>query len=155
MWKEIKYCSIIFLIFTFFSTSFGLNYSVKFPEEVKVGEWFNVTVYLESNESENVQLYSYVFKGLNCISQGWTVNKKEIHLEAGEKKTIILEDMIKKGSEEGIYKIRIKIKYDNLTLNETSYIKVKSSSVEIETYLYSMLVLLSITGLILFFKFNK
>ncbi|HDQ59708.1 MAG TPA: hypothetical protein ENN30_00780 [Candidatus Woesearchaeota archaeon] len=156
-----KHC-LNFLIFaliflTSLTASMALEFSAEFPEEVEIGKWFQVSLNIESEENAEVETYSYVFEGLNCISQGWTTNKKKVALAPGEPELIILEDMIKTGAEEGIYKIRVKVNSGNLSLNDTAYVKVMQpgKTMNMETFLYPILVVLSIAGLVLFFKFNR
>lgn len=129
------------------SAAASLEYNVTYPGEVKVGEWFKVNVSLKSDEPINITLYSYVYKGFNCVGQGWTTNKKEIHLQPYVVSYVVLEDLIKHGTEEGYYNLRVKMKYDNKTVVETYTIKVVGAKEIDAIYLYIGLVVVSLVGL--------
>lgn len=144
---------IFLLVLLTFSLSYALvDYNISYPKEVEIGKWFNVSVTIVSDEDVNVSVYSYVYKGLNVVSQGWTANKKELSLKAGQVLNISLEDMIKHNTEEGIYNLKVRVKYDDTVLNKTATIKVFSkSNLFEENYIYTILVIVSIIGLGLVF----
>ena len=146
----------IFVFCISVSTCFSLDYSVDFPEEVEVGEWFTVNISVSSLKPVEIETYSYVYDGFNCVSQGWISNKEVVLLEPEKKETIQLKDLIKSGTEEGIYSIRAKVNFENKTVNATDkLVVVDNSSSDMQSFLYPILVGLSIAGLLLFFKFNK
>jgi hypothetical protein len=129
-----------------------LSYSVDAPKEVQIGKWFNVSVSIVSDKQDNVSVYSYVYRNLTCISQGWTANKKDISLEPGKQVNIVLQDMIKYNTEEGIYNLRVRLRNGTEVLNQTFPVTVHAETkVFEENYLYLMLVVISIIGLGLIF----
>ena len=139
---------LLLLLLLCFGVSYGLEYNISAPEEIKVGEWFLVNVSVVSEESINFTVYSYVYEGLNCIGQGWTINQKEISLEPNQPIEFELEDLVKHGTPEGFYNLRIRFRFDEENkLDETYTVKVTSESVISETYLYIGLVLISLLGL--------
>lgn len=133
-------------------TAFGLSYNISVPEAVETGNWFYVNVSMISEKDLNLTTYSYVFNGLDCVGQGWTMNQKNISLIAGEPTDIVLQDLVKRGTESGFYKLRIKLNFDNESINETFMVKVNASKGIEPTYLYIGLVLISIAGLYLVLK---
>jgi hypothetical protein len=139
------------------NSALALDYIIAVPSEVKAGEWFNVNISLVPDEDINLTVYSYVFQGLNCVGQGWNINQKQVNLLANQQQDTALEDMVKLGTEEGLYKLRIKLKFDSTELNETYTLKVNAvnkSPIE-ETYLYAGLVIVSIIGLFIVIKYNR
>ncbi len=139
----------IALIFILLSTAYALDYTIDAPKEVNVGEWFKINVSVFSDKDLNLTAYSYVYKNFNCVGQGWVTNKKEVFLHSGESKNIILEDLIKHGTESGYYNLRVKLRYDNETIVETYNLKVNSGGEIDTTYLYIGLVVVSLVGLYL------
>jgi len=93
-----------------------------------------------------------VFEGLNCVGQGWTFNRKNLELNAGETVDFYLEDLVKQGTEPGFYKLRIKFNHGEESLNETFTVKVNASKGIEPTYLYIGLVVVSLAGLYLVLK---
>ncbi len=142
--KMLIACVLIFLVYNVASS---LDYNVSFPHEVEVGKWFNVNVSLKSETPLNVTLYSYVYKGFNCVGQGWTDNKQTIILHPNLTEHVVLKDFIKHGTEDGYYNIRLKIKYSNETIVKTETIRVVSRNDVDPTYLYIGLVVVSLVGL--------
>jgi hypothetical protein len=152
--KNLYVWAILALVFLTINTANGLAYNISKPETLKPGDWFNVTVSLNSEKPVNLTIYSYVYKELNCISQGWTANKEELIVSGT--KTLVLKDMVKLNTEPGIYNLRVRLKFDNQTINETSSVQVLGETSWLkESYLYAILVLISLVGLGLMFKFNK
>jgi uncharacterized membrane protein len=114
----------------------------------------NVSVY--SNNETNFSVYSYVYKGFESFGQGWTANKKEVLLKAGESKDITLSDLVKYNTQEGYYNLRVRFRLpDNQNLTETYNLKVISESSFKEIYLYAGLIALCIAGVIFALKYNK
>jgi hypothetical protein len=142
----------IIIVFFMIGTAYGLAYNISIPAEVDSGKWFSVNVSAVSEKDLNLTLYSYVYKGFNCVGQDWTANKKEVFLIAGETKQIELKDLVKQGTEQGIYDLRVKLKFDNETLNETYSVIVNSKPEITPIYLYIGLVVVSLVGLYLIFK---
>lgn len=143
---------IIVLMMVISLSSAMLSYSVSAPSELTIGKWFNVSVSIISDKQDNVSIYSYVYKNLTCISQGWTANKKDISLEPGKQMNITLQDMIKYNTEEGIYNLRVRLRDATEVLNQTFPVTVHAETkVFEENYLYLMLVVISIIGLGLIF----
>ena len=131
---------------------FGLDITAQAPSEMEAGKWFNITVNLSSSEQGNFSVYSYVYRDLDVVSQGWTANLKEVHITENGTTSLSLEDMIKLGTPEGLYKLKVKCRCLNQTFNYTTTIKVVSTSkVFEENYLYYALLLVSIVGLILIY----
>lgn len=135
---------------------FGLEYNISQPEQVDVGEWFDVNVSVHSEEAINFSVYSYVYDGFNCVGQGWTDNKKEISLSADESKDVVLSDLVKYNTEDGYYNLRVRFKFlDGSNITETYNVKVVSEEQFKETYLYGGLVALCIIGAIFAFRYNR
>jgi hypothetical protein len=129
--------------------AYSLDYNISTPAEVKTGQWFDVNVSVISDKELNLTAYSYVYKGFNSVGQGWIANKREIFVPANKTVNFELEDLVKHGTEDGYYSLRVKLKFGNTTLNQTRAIRVISAS-EIEpTYLYTGLVVVSLFGLYL------
>ena len=148
--EKMKYILFVILVFLSLGSVFALEANVSVPKEVEVGKWFDVNISLKSNDTLNVTLYSYVYKGFNCVGQGWTANKQVILLPANETQKVVLHDLVKNGVEEGYYNLRVKIKYDNATLVKTYSLRVVGGGWDINpTYLYIGLVLVSLIGLYL------
>ena len=143
---------ILFLTLVISLSSAVISYNIDAPKEVQIGKWFNVSVFISSYKQENVTLYSYVYRDLNVVSQGWTANKKEISLEPGKQTNVTLEDMIKYNTEEGVYNLRVRLRYGGEILNETFPLKVHAETkVFEESYLYFILIVVSVIGLGLIF----
>lgn len=97
-------------------------YFVFAPDEVAVGEAFDVTVGIKNQMHESVTyaLYSYVSKGSQLISEGlsengawkgvWDGNRRDIKLTYGGSSNITLTNRIKSDSQPGIYTLRVRIK---------------------------------------------
>jgi len=152
-----KYCWAVLLTAICMNSALAIDYIIAVPSEVKTGEWFNVNISLVSDEDINLTVYSYVFQGLNCVGQGWNINQKQVSLFANQQQNTALEDMVKLGTEEGLYKLRIKFKFGSTELNETYTLKINAankSPIE-ETYLYAGLVIVSIIGLFIVIKYNR
>ena len=140
------------LVITISLANASISYNVDAPKEIQVGKWFNVSVSVSSNESTNLTIYSYVYQGLNVVSQGWTANKKEIILEPNDEVNLTLEDLVKYNTEDGIYNLRVRFKYSDQTINETFQVKVyHEAKIFEENYLYFILIIASVIGLGLIF----
>ncbi len=153
--KFMKCGSLILLLLLCFSVSYGLEYNISAPEELNVGEWFSVNVSVISEEESEFSVYSYVYEGFNCVGQGWITNQKEIHLEPNQTIEFELEDLIKHGTSEGFYNLRVRFRFDEENkIDETYTVKVVSNSEPVisETYLYMGLVLVSLTGLFIILR---
>ena len=134
----------------------SIFYNVNAPKEIQAGKWFNVSVSASSNESTNLTIYSYVYKELNVVSQGWTANKKEVMLEPNDEVNLTLEDLIKYNTEDGIYNLRVRLKYNDQMINETVQVKVyHEAKIFEENYLYFILIVASLIGLGLIFLSRK
>ncbi len=142
-----KKAILIAMVFLIVGLAYSLDYNISAPSDVKAGQWFKVKVSVASEKDLNLTAYSYVYKGFNCVGQGWITNKKEIFVPANKTIGFELEDLVKHGTEDGYYNLRVKLKFDNITLNQTSRIKVTSSPEIQPTYLYIGLVAVSLFGL--------
>jgi hypothetical protein len=141
---------IVIILFLSIGSVLALEVNVSVPEEVEEGKWFDVNVSLKSNTSLNVTLYSYVYRGFNCVGQGWITNRQTVVLKPNVIQHVVLHDLIKNGVDEGYYKLRVKVKYDNETIVRTYPLRVVNGNFDIEpTYLYIGLVLVSLVGLYL------
>lgn len=146
--------ALLFLIFALLISvgEAALTYHIDAPKEVQIGKWFNVSVSVTSDKYENLTVYSYVYRNLTVVSQGWTANKKEVALEPGKQVNLTLEDIIKQNTDDGIYNLRVRFRYGGEVLNETSALKVYAETkVFEESYLYFILIVVSIIGLGLIF----
>ena len=138
---------LIAMIFLIMGIAYSLDYNISIPSEVEVGKWFNINISIVSGKALNLTAYSYVYKGFNSVGQGWVENEREISVPANKTTIFELEDLIKHGTEDGYYNLRVKLKFDNTTLNETRTIKVVNTSKIEPTYLYTGLVIVSLVGL--------
>ena len=144
--KNNKFFVFSVLCFFCIGSDLAIQYTIDAPSEVEVGEWFTVNITASSETEQNMTIYSYIFKELNCIGQGWTVNQQKIQLTE-ETQTIVLKDLVKFNTEQGIYKLRVKMNFEAYSINETFMVQVNSSQVFEESYLYLVLILVSITGI--------
>jgi len=153
-----KYLWTGLLLILCLSAAEAFDYTIDAPENVTIGEWFAVNATVSSNETTSFDAYSYVYQGFNCVGQGWIANRKEISLAAGETKTFSLDDLVKFGTAEGLYSLRIKFKFNDSNITETFSIKVMEGESQMpfkEIYLYVGLIAVCIVGVFLAFKFNK
>jgi len=151
MWKKAKYSCLIILLL--FSVAYGqVDIKVFAPKEVYVGEWFTVNVSILSNESRNFSVYSYVYRGLDVVSQGWTANMKEVEVHPNEYVNLSLSDLVKIGTADGIYNLKVKVRCSSECYNYTTSLKViNKQSIIKENYLYFILLMVSILGLVLIY----
>ncbi|MFA4819874.1 MAG: lamin tail domain-containing protein [Candidatus Aenigmatarchaeota archaeon] len=82
---------------------------ISYPETVYVGKEFEITVKVNSSVKKPFSIYSYVYKGNNPVSGAWTANRKEIKEDLP---LISLKNTIEKGTEPGVYNLRIRLKTD-------------------------------------------
>jgi hypothetical protein len=151
-----KWVFLIALTFVALASAYALEYNISVPEEVNSGKWFDVNVSVYSNNETNFSVYAYVYKGFECFGQGWTSNKKEILLQAGESKDFTLSDLVKYNTPEGYYNLRVRFRLpDNQNITETYNLKVVSESSFKEIYLYAGLIALCVVGIIFALKYNK
>ncbi len=142
------------------SGNLSVKLDVDAPGELETGEWYNIYVNVTSNENvteENttVSVYSYVFRELDCVSQGWTANEKQVDLDEGVNE-VVLEDRIKDGVEEGIYDLRVRVREGSRKRDFTKSVKVRtSSSFDFKTLLYSSLVLSSLVAVVYIFTKSR
>ncbi|MDI6806915.1 MAG: hypothetical protein QMD14_03855, partial [Candidatus Aenigmarchaeota archaeon] len=91
------------------------------PDQVRVGEGFQVIVRIENvdNITKNFTAYSYVYSGRKIISEGftgsrwlksWTANQREITLVAGNSTILTLLNRIRLDAEPGEYILKVRIK---------------------------------------------
>lgn len=133
----------------------GLSFTVAAPNQTKPGQWFDVNVTIETSQAENITVYSYVYKNLDCVSQGWTANKQSLELEPGTQ-TIVLKDMVKYNTLPGIYNLRVRVNSSSGLLNSTQSIYVFEGTTWLkESYLYAILILISVAGIAIVFRFNR
>ncbi len=97
------------------------KYEIKsYPESVFVDDEFEVVVEITSPDKKDLEVYSYVYKGVNPVSLGfdgstwkgtWNANKKEIVIN-NNKMELVLKNKIELGTEAGDYTLRVKINGD-------------------------------------------
>lgn len=152
-------CFWAFVLLTLcISTGFGFEYNISVPEEVVAGKWFSVNSTVSSETPVNFTVYSYVYDGNNCVGQGWIDNRKQVSLDAGEEKLIVLEDLVKFGTEQGWYNLRVRYKFGSDNITETFNVRVMEETAKFslkETYLYAVLIAVCIIGVYLAFKHNR
>ncbi|MBW2978399.1 lamin tail domain-containing protein [Candidatus Woesearchaeota archaeon] len=96
----------------------GRRYSyelISTPNEVNVGEEFNSVVKINNEGSESIyfEVWSYVYRGNKCYSGDRTDNMKTILVPAGSSIDVELMNKVIE-AEQGDYKLKIKIKHENL-----------------------------------------
>ena len=146
MWFKNKYLWAGILLILCIETGLAFDYDISAPEQVVIGEWFSTNVSITADEPINLSVYSYVYEGLNNIGQGWTANKKEFSLGSGEKVDFSLDDLVKYGTEEGFYSLRVRFRFGQDNITETFSVKVignQGFAIK-ETYLYIGFILLFI-----------
>jgi len=101
-------------------------------KEVARNEEFITIVKLKNNLNKeiSVELYSYAFKGRDCITGGWTSYKKEISLDKKEQKTVKLTNKIEEKAKPGEYSFRVRAKVDNEIIDKTEKIIVTDEIIE-------------------------
>jgi len=89
-----------------------LTYELIYPEIITNETFNNELIINNDGKKHNFTIYSYIYKGSTTYSGERESNSKQITLEAGEKKTITLTNVIE--AENGDYKLKVKILKDNL-----------------------------------------
>ncbi len=77
------------------------------PSVIYAGEMYEVAVDIYTNESLNGTLYTYVYRGLNCISTGWW-HGIDVKLKPGENH-FVLRDSVSPDAPEGFYRLKVKL----------------------------------------------
>jgi subtilisin-like proprotein convertase family protein len=81
---------------------------VEAPETVKTGEEFEVVVNITSARTQELEIYSYVYEGKNCLSfYGWKGNAQKQGFKEGETKTVTLQDVVGR-TESGNYSLKVR-----------------------------------------------
>jgi len=85
------------------------------PNKITVEKDFIIRVLIENNDDteHEYNIYSYVYRGSKCYSESRENNIKTIRIDKFDSKEIELKDNIKE-AEDGEYKIKVKLKQDNL-----------------------------------------
>ncbi len=101
-------------------------------KEVARNEEFTTRVKLKNNFGKKIsfETYSYAFDGRNCITGGWTSNRKEVTLEENEEKTIKLRNKIEEETKPGDYPFRVRAKLDDDQIDKTKNIKVNEEIIK-------------------------
>ncbi len=101
-------------------------------KEVARNEEFTTRVKLKNNFGKKIsfETYSYAFDGRNCITGGWTSNRKEVTLEENEEKTIKLRNKIEEEAKPGDYPFRVRAKLDDDQIDKTKNIKVNEEIIK-------------------------
>ncbi len=105
---------------------------INLTKEVARNQEFTTRVKLKNNFGKKIsfETYSYAYKGSNCITGGWTSNKKELSLDKDEEKIINLTNRIEKDAEPGEYSLRVRVKIENKNVDSTEKILVTDEIVE-------------------------
>ena len=102
------------------------------PKEITTGENFNVKVLIKNNDDEKheFEIYSYIYRSSKCYSESRDDNKRTVEIDAFDSKIVELEDNII-NAEDGEYKIKAKLKQDNLKTEKEIKEKIKIKNIEI------------------------
>jgi len=82
------------------------------PEEVGLGEAFDVVVNLTNKGSDDVTatLYSYAYDGNEPLTEGgWVSNSKDVEVPAGESILVTLENRLRSDIKLGDYKFKVRV----------------------------------------------
>ncbi len=88
------------------------NVSITFlsaPEEAKTGEQFEFAINVTSRVDAELEVYSYVYAGKTCFSlRGWTGNKLDVALSAGESRVIVFQNIVSGDAPNGTYLLKVR-----------------------------------------------
>ncbi|MHA1859770.1 MAG: hypothetical protein ACTSVF_01560, partial [Candidatus Asgardarchaeia archaeon] len=103
-----------------------LYYKVEgIPDEIYLNEPFVITVNITNVRVDgDIQVYSYIYDGLNVLSESWTHNKKTIELERDSSTVLHLTERAVRG-EPGRYKLKVRIRTDDKDYDYVQYITLK------------------------------
>jgi hypothetical protein len=105
------------------------------PSAVRPDDEFEIVVLLTNNfnETKNFSIYSYIYADKNLVSSGWDgkvwkntwdANKKIVIIIPNSSFIVTLKNMIKNGTEPGIYKLNVRVNVDNKKYDLTKNITV-------------------------------
>ena len=103
---------------------------------IHAGDVYSVNVSYSFDSPTNITFYEYVFNGKECISSGWTYNKRSVVVKSGN---FTIYDRIDPNAPTGVYKLRVRTiingeKYDRtqevvvIGKNKTIYYLISSLS---------------------------
>ncbi len=103
-----------------------LYYKVEgIPDEIYLNEPFVITVNITNVRVDgDIQVYSYIYDGLDVLSESWTHNKKTINLERDSSAVVHLTERAVRG-EPGRYKLKVRIRTDDKDYDYVQYITLK------------------------------
>jgi hypothetical protein len=109
--------------FSVSKTSNGLVISSEVPETVDTKEFtFPVTINNSSNETRFLEVYSYVFKGGDCVSGSWTSNLRILSLGPHEEKDFNMTNTLEQVN--GLYSMKLRVKEGEKKTDLQSYINI-------------------------------
>ncbi len=125
--------------------------TVAAPDFIHAGEVYTVNVTFDFDQPTNVTFYEYVFNGTNCVSQGWTANKRTI---TATNQTFVIKDKIKDNAPTGIYKLRVRMIINGTKRDYTKQVGIIGKEDEKAYYIFAFVA--SVSGLFyLFYRFRK
>lgn len=128
MRKAVVWCVLMLVspVLAVSKTSNELMVSAEFPETVNSGD-FNLTVEITNlvNKSRVLEVYSYVYKGSDCVSGSWTRNLEMLELEPYANKSLNLTNKLEKVN--GLYSAKLRVKEFDRTVDLQSYITINQT----------------------------
>ena len=95
------------------------------PDVIYAGQLYEVHASITTNESLNGTLYTYVYRGLNCVSTGWW-HGSDVALKPGTSE-FVLKDSVAVDAPEGVYKLKVKLVAGNQTWQAVREVEVRHS----------------------------
>jgi len=118
------------------------------PQILHAGEFYTVNVSYSFDNPTNVTFYEYVFNGTNCISSGWTANKRSAIVTS---RNFTIYDRINPNAPSGIYKLRVRTWINGTKYDRTQEVVVIGRKSNNIYYLISALA----SGLLLYYIFKR
>ena len=118
------------------------------PEILHAGDFYTVNVSYQFDNPTNITFYEYVFNGTNCISSGWTANKRSTIVKSGN---FTIRDRISPNAPSGIYKLRVRTWINGTKYDRTQSVVVIANRNPQVYYIISTLG----SGLLLFYLFKR
>jgi hypothetical protein len=87
---------------------------IDYPKTVYKGEKFQIKVNITNIKiDDDFFIYSYVYEGLNVLSEDWVHNKQRVELQSGSSAFIILDDKVVNLETPGTYNLKVRVKVDD------------------------------------------
>ena len=124
---------------------------VSAPNFIHAGDLYTVNVTFNYTHPTNITFYEYVYNGTNCVSSGWTSNKKTI---LATNQTISILDKIRDNTPSGVYHLRVRFLINGAKYDYTKQVGIIGNEEEKAYYIFAFVG--SVSGLIyIFYRFRK